>query len=93
MKTIKILIVLSVLVFSITANAELFGTQRLNKGDSAYSVERALGQPQSKRVVGYTSEAEGRNKLIIEQWIYEAHNGTKIIITITGDTVTNIERN
>ena len=87
-------IIVAVMMFSLvivsSANAFYCGDTPIGVGTSSYTLEKKCGAPISKTTIGTTSEAEGYNKLIIEKWIYEK-DGYRMIITVTGDTVTYIK--
>jgi hypothetical protein len=91
--TMRCAMSLSLLLMTATALADTMrcGSQLINSGDRAFEVERKCGPPSQRDLVGYTLGPQGRQELIIEEWVYGPSNGALNILTFEGNRLKVIE--
>jgi len=66
------------------------GGDIINVGDSVYKVIDKCGEPANKNNVGYTTDSDGSNNLVVEEWVYK-EAGTRYIIRVIGNRVSDIK--
>jgi hypothetical protein len=86
-----VIIVSQTTVFSATTLR--CGNQLVSVGDLKFIVEERCGTPLSKDIVGETTYYDGfkKQRLMVEEWIYELRYGYYDILTFRGNRLLKME--